>query len=127
MVGIGAPDRHSIAVSTRAMTGVLYCLSQGVAVPAEDEQAGRVTVTRLDEGERFDWSKVLDDVMTIRSSRAAPVDGVVTVPYRGSCFYIRDSDLQSKTSFALLGQLMSLQAGPQPLSGTALSFSVGSP
>ena len=127
VLGIGASDRQTIAVSTRAMAGVLYYLSQAVAVPAEDESAGRVTVTRESGGARFDWSRVLANVLAVQVAADQPKDAAITVPYRGKWFYVADSDLQSKTSFSLLAQLMSLQAGPQAVSGTALSFSVGSP
>ncbi len=127
VTGIDAPDDHSIAITTRAMTGVLYYLSQGVQVPASDENAGRVTRTHTASGEPFDWNHVLRGVFSIETAPARPDDAAVAVPYRGSWFYIRDTDLQSKTSFSLLAQLMTLQAGPAVPGGAALSFSVGGP
>jgi hypothetical protein len=125
IIGIGAPDNQSIAVTTRAMTGVLYFLSQGVRAPKADEEVGRVTRTRTASGDYFDWNSMLDDVMSIESSATRPDNAAVAVPYRGSWFYIRDEDLQSKTTFSLLAQLMTLQAGPAVAGSAALSFSVG--
>ncbi|MDD5388507.1 MAG: hypothetical protein PHD37_04135 [Gallionellaceae bacterium] len=124
-VGYGAPDRQSIAVTTRAMTGVLYYLSQGVRAPKADEEMGRVTRTLTASGEYFDWSGMLEDVLRIESAPTQPENAAVSVPYRGGWFYIRDADLQSKTTFSLLAQLITLQAGPAVAGGAALSFSVG--
>lgn len=124
-VGYGAPDSQSIAVTTRAMTGVLYYLSQGVRTPPADEEKGRVTRTRTATGDYFDWNNMLDGVLRIESASVRPEDAAVSVPYRGGWFYIRDADLQSKTTFSLLAQLMTLQAGPAVAGGAALSFSVG--
>ena len=127
LVGIDAPDNQSIALTTRAMTGVLYYLSQGVRSPKADVDGGRVTQTRTASGDVFDWNTMLDGVLRIDSAKDRPENAAVAVPYRGSWFYIRDEDLQSKTTFSLLAQLMTLQAGPAVASGAALSFSVGSP
>lgn len=127
LVGINAPDNQSIAVTTRAMTGVLYYLSQSVRPPKADVDGGRVTRTRTASGEPFDWNNMLDEVLRIESASSRPDSAAVAVPFRGSWFYIRDEDLQSKTTFSLLAQLMTLQAGPTVASGAALSFSVGSP
>ncbi len=124
-VGYGAPDRQSIAVTTRAMTGVLYYLSQGVRAPKADEEMGRVTRTLTASGDYFDWGSMLEDVLHIESAPTQPENAAVSVPYRGGWFYIRDEDLQSKTTFSLLAQLMTLQAGPAVAGGAALSFSVG--
>lgn len=125
VVGIGAPDNQTIAVRPRAMTSVLYYLSQAVDIPPEDQMAGRVTLTLTDAGAPFDWGQMLEDVMHIESAARKPASAAVAVPYRNGWFYIRDDDLQSKTTFSLLAQLITLQAGPAPSAGAALSFSVG--
>lgn len=125
VVGIGAPDKQTIAVTPRAMTAVLYYLSQAVVVPESDMRAGRVTRTLTDAGGTFDWSRMFEDVIRIDSASASPDAAAVAVPYRNGWFYIRDDDLQSKTTFSLLNQLITLQAGPAPAAGATLSFSVG--
>jgi hypothetical protein len=125
VVGIGVPDSQTIAVRPRAMTAVLYYLSQAVDIPAEDVKAGRVTRTLTDAGAPFDWGQMLADVMRIESAGQRPASAAVAVPYRNGWFYVRDDDLQSKTTFSLLAQLITLQAGPAPTAGATLSFSVG--
>jgi hypothetical protein len=125
LIGFNAPDNRSIAVTTRAMTAVLYYLSQSVRPPQADEEAGRVTRTRTATGEYFDWGGMFDGVLRIESASSRPENAAVSVPYRGNWFYIRDEDLQSKTTFSLLSQIMTLQAGPAVAADAALSFSVG--
>lgn len=125
VVGIGALNDQTIAVTPRAMTAVLYYLSQGVKIPAEDLNAGRVTLTLTDAGGPFDWNQMLGDVLRIESASMKPERAAVAVPYRDGWFFIRDDDLESKTTFSLLAQLITLQAGPAPAAGATLSFSVG--
>lgn len=129
-VGIRAPDARAdvgreIAVTPRAMSAVLYYLSQGVAVPAIDRAAGRVTRTRAADGAEFDWHALLHGVLRIDAAQDKPENAAVAVAYRGHWFYIRDDDLDSKSSFSLLAQLLTLQAGAPPAAGASLSFSVG--
>jgi hypothetical protein len=48
----------------------------------------------------------------------------VAVKYRGHWFYIEDSDLPSKTTFALLNTVLALQAGGVPSTGPVLTLPV---
>ncbi len=98
---------------------------EAVRAPKADEERGRVTRTLTASGDYFDWSDMLEDVLRIESAPTQPEHAAVSVPYRGGWFYIRDEDLQSKTTFSLLAQLITLQAGPAVAGGAALSFSVG--
>ena len=107
--GTGGKDR--IAAVPRSLMGSLFYLSQSVEVPPEDERLGRVTVSRDDQGNRFDWKKVTGGLMHIHSVEKRPSNSYVAIYYRGSWFYIDDSDLTSKSTFSLLMQLFSLQAG----------------
>jgi len=100
-----------INLRTRSFAGVLYYLSQSVEVPPADVAAGRVTVTRDPSGEPFDWSRVTDGLMRIRSGDEKPDNAAVAVNYRNSWFYIDDSDLDSKSTFSMLAQLYALQSG----------------
>ena len=47
----------------------------------------------------------------IQASLEQPRDAFVKVHYRDAWFYIDDSDLTSKSTFTLIGQLFELQAG----------------
>jgi hypothetical protein len=53
------------------------------------------------------------------------VNAAVRTRYRGSWFYIDDSDLDSKSTFTLLGQLTNLQAGDLPSTAPLLTLPVG--
>lgn len=90
---------------------MLYYLSQAVEVPERDVKKGKVTVARDETGKPFDWKAVLGDSMTIASQTARPAEAAVAVRYRGTWFYIDDSDLESKSTFSMLSQIFALQAG----------------
>jgi len=104
-------DSKSIGINTRSLLGVFFFLSQSVEVPSADEFAGKVTVTTTKDGMPFDWSKVIGKVMRIQSSGLRPRNAAVRAECRGSWFYIADDDLVSKSTFSLISQLFSLQAG----------------
>ena len=73
--------------------------------------AGRVTVTRNRDGSEFDWPVLSKDLFRVASSSKQPDNAFVRVQYRGTWFYIEDSDLSSKSTFNLLDQLFQLQSG----------------
>lgn len=89
------------------------------------EASGRVTVTRDQNGEPFDWNLVIGDLLNIRSQDDPPENAAVAVNYRDSWFYIDDSDISSKYTFMLLGVLTSLQAGSIERAGPILTLPVG--
>jgi hypothetical protein len=101
---------NEIVVDTRSPLSILYFLSQSVQVPASDEGWGKVTVTLDEQGAPFDWNQVLGGVMSIKFSkqRNGFCPSIATC-YRGSYFYIDDSDLNSKSTFQMLTQLLALQ------------------
>lgn len=100
-----------IEYNARSVLGVLFYLSQGVKVPAEHEKAGIVTVTRTNNGEAFDWNKVLDGLFEVKTSESRPSGAATAVYYRDNWFYISDSDLASKDTLILLSQMFALQTG----------------
>jgi hypothetical protein len=122
--GVGAGEKDRTAVVPRSLMGSLFYVSQSVAVPADDERAGRVTVSRDAQGNRFDWREVTGGLMCIHSASQRPHNAYVTVYYRGSWFYIDDSDLTSKSTFSLLMQLFALQAGEVKSTGPILTLPV---
>ena len=103
--------RESLAVETRSLLGILYLLSHVVGVPKEDEEAGRVTITRDKAGLPFDWKRVTGSALQVQSSSDRPRDAAVAIHVRDAWFFIADSDLESKSTFSLLAQLLSLQSG----------------
>ena len=117
VVGHYTAERNpeDIVLTGRSVLGMLYYLSQAVEAPEEDEQAGRVTVTRTLTGERFDWHEAGGGLLQIRTANEEPENAYVKVQYRDHWFFIEDSDLMSKSTFSLLLLIFSLQsAGGEP-------------
>lgn len=112
------------SIVMRSLMASLSYVAQGVQPPAEDETRGRVTVTRDADGRPFDWKQVNGNLMQIRSSGDQPEFAAVRVQYRGMWFYIDDSDLTSKSTFALLMNLFALQAGDIPTIAPVLTLPV---
>lgn len=122
--GSEAPDRHTIALSTRPVLAALTLLSQGVEPPERDYAKGKIRPTTRDNGQPFDWQELLSEIFRVRSSDKAPENASVAIQYRDSWFYIADDDLDSKATFVLLTQLIALHSSP-PANGPAMSFSFG--
>ena len=104
----GDPD--DLPIVTRSLAGVLFYVSQGVRVPPEDESKGRVTVTRTDQGEPFDWKRVTEDLFTVHWSEDEPDDQPLRAYYRDHWFFVDDADLSSKSTFSLLLLWLQLQS-----------------
>ena len=104
-------SNQSMEIVTRSLLGIMFYLSQGVEVPYKDILAGKVTLTKKVNGDDFDWKVITGDLMNIKNSLTAPDDSEVAIFYRDHWFYINDSDLVSKSTFSLLSQVYSLQAG----------------
>jgi hypothetical protein len=123
---LGPPgERDAIAFGTRSLLGSMFYLSQGIEIPADHLERSLVTVTRDRAGEAFDWSRLAGDLLRVRSSSRKPQGAAVAVPYRGAWFWIDDADLDSKSTFALLVQLFSLQSGAATGSAPVLTLPVG--
>jgi hypothetical protein len=114
-----------VGMRCRSLLGVLYFLSQSVEPPAPDVRAGLVTVTKDDNGQPFDWSKVTSKVMTIHSQKERPRNAYIAVQHRGWWFYIADDDKSSKTTFSLLNILFSLQAATGKGKAPLLTLGIG--
>jgi len=117
------PDQ--IRVVTRSLLGILFYLSQGVEVPEQDIKEGKVTRTLKNSGEIFDWRQVTGELLRIRSDSSQPENATLMVFYRGTWFYIDDSDLKSKSTFSLLSQIFSLQAGKIQDNSPLLTLPIG--
>ena len=114
-----------LVVDARSLMGVLYYLSNGVRVPPAHEKAGLVTRTIDDQGNPFDWSDVLADLLTVHSSTRRPKNAAVSARHRGYWFYIRDDDETSKSTFLLLNQIFALQAGGVDKARPLLTLPIG--
>ena len=114
-----------IRVVTRSLLGIMFYISQAVEVPREDILQGKVTQTKTVEGNVFDWRKVTGDLLRIRSLSDNPQTNSMVIFYRGTWFYIDDSDLSSKSTFSLLAQIFSLQAGKIQDNAPLLTLPIG--
>lgn len=127
----GGAGSNSVVIKPRSLMGVLAYLAHGIQVPEEHLAAGKTYRTGAAEaaagGEPFDWQALTRGLMTVRHSRERPAadETFVAVRYRDHWFYIEDSDLDSKTTFSLLAQLFSLQAGTTETRGLAPTLTVG--
>ena len=120
-----AGHHTGLALDTRSLLGMMFYLSQAIEVPQKHIKARLVTETTTPNDETFDWSHVVGDLLQVHHRRTHPSSAAVAVKYRGYWFYISDDDLNSKSTFALLGQLFSLQAGTAASGGPALTLPIG--
>jgi hypothetical protein len=93
----------AVALRSRSLLAMMHFMSQGVEPPKAHVERGLVTQTVDADGTPFDWDTVTGDFFKIRSHNSPPPNAFVRVRYRGAWFYIDDSDLESKTTFGLLG------------------------
>jgi len=118
-------EPEQIRVVTRSLLGILFYLSQGVEAPEQDIKEGKVTQTLKKSGEVFDWKEVIGELLVVRSQSKRPDNATLRVFYRGVWFFIKDSDLKSKSTFSLLSQIFSLQAGKIKDTAPLLTLPVG--
>lgn len=114
-----------VRVVTRSLLGIMFYLSQAVEVPREDISQGKVTQTKTSDGKFFDWKEVSGDLLSIHSHSDTPQADSKSIYYRGTWFYIDDSDLSSKSTFSLLAQIFSLQAGTIKSTAPLLTLPIG--
>jgi hypothetical protein len=117
----------ALGIELRSLVGIMFFLSHGVEVPERDLAVGRVTITTDENGQPFDWTPVIGDLLKIKSQDEAPENAAVAVQYRNAWFYIDDSDMISKYTFMLLGTLIALQAGTIERAGPLLTLPVSGP
>ena len=116
---------NELGIRCRSLMGILYFLSTAVEPPTPHVRDGLVTVTRDENGQPFDWSKLTGKVMTIRSQKDRPTDVAVAVRYRGWWFFLADNDQNSKITFSLLNTLFQLQAAAGSGKSPLLTLPVG--
>ncbi len=115
-----------LGLRVRSIMSVLFYLSQNIKVPDEHKEAGLVTVTKTASGDEFNWSDTpAGKHFVVQSSKERPKNAYISVPHRDYWFYIANNDLETKSSFLLLQQLFSLQAGQSEAKGPTLTLPVG--
>lgn len=117
-------DCEERSLRLRSMLGMMFYLSHGIEVPTAHREAGFVTQTKDAHGAAFDWLKLTGHLFQVKSSEREPSDAYVKVFYRGHWFFVPDSDLETKSTFMLLTQLFSLQAGSVQVAAPTLTLPV---
>ena len=123
------PDKllTELGIDTRSLMGVLYYLSNGVEVLPGDLESGIVTATVDAAQNPFDWSALMSGLFQVRVSegRRRPSDATLAVRHRKRWFSIPDGDLSSRSTFLLVSQLFTLQAGDVDEVKPVLTLPVG--
>jgi hypothetical protein len=115
-----------LGLRIRSIMSVMFYLSQNIKVPDEHQQAGLVTVTKTQGGDEFNWSDTpAGKHFVVLSSKERPKNAYISIPHQDYWFYIANDDLETKSSFLLLQQLFSLQAGQSVAKGPTLTLPVG--
>ena len=124
--GRAAKD-NELNIETRSIREMLFYLSHAVEVPAKHIEGGLVTATKHKDGADFCWKDVTGDLLKVKSTTSIipPKNAYVSVRYRNTWFYIEDSDLNSKSTFALLIQLYDLQSGDSSGAAPVLTLPIG--
>jgi hypothetical protein len=93
--------RTKITITTRSVLEVMHLMSQAVALPEPQDCQDATPVAQ----------ETIGELLRIHSqcSRRRPKSAAVAVNYRGSWFYIDDSEQESKKTLALFNELFRLQ------------------
>ncbi len=106
-----AAIKNLVYVKMRSIYGVMTFLSHSVQIPEKDIQ-GHLTLQLMDtHGQPYNWAPLMSGLMTIYSSNNEPQDAFVKTWTNGHWFYIKSTDINSKSTFDILVRLMTLTAG----------------
>jgi len=98
---------NQITLVTRSVLGIMSNLGAQIQVPAEQLASGATKPTvKLIGGETR-------PTVVVQSAKQAPADAYVAVAYRGSSYWIADTDFDSKYAFTVLQSLMALAEASQ--------------
>jgi hypothetical protein len=104
-------EKGKIYIETRSLLGIMYYLSHGIDTPMADIKEGFVTQTLDLEGKPFSWDNITGDLIKVKTKDVKQNRTAVSINYNDRWFFINPSDLNSKSTFSLLGQIFYLQAG----------------
>jgi len=109
-----------IGLRGRSMLEIMQVASKEVRVPEEDVERGTAAPNRS-----RDPQIAADTWLVIKSSDSAPPDNSLSIKHRGHWFYIDDTDLQSRETFAMLTALFAVVGGTVPGAHPVLTLPVG--
>lgn len=109
---------EEIGLRGRSMLEIMQVASKEVMVPEEDIKLSAAGTDQKNSTDATDW-------LVIKTSDSAPSNNSLSVQYRGHWFYIDDTDLQSRRTFAMLTALFSVVGGTVPGAHPVLTLPVG--
>jgi hypothetical protein len=110
-----------IGMRGRSMFEILQVASKEVRVPEEDVARGVATPNR---SRSQPGSAGASDWLVVSSSSSRPPNSSLGIEYRGHWFYIDDTDLQSRETFAMLTALFAVVGGTVPGAHPVLTLPV---
>jgi hypothetical protein len=113
---------QEIGLRGRSMLEIMQVASKEVQVPATDIDRGVATANRTDN---LGGATGEPDWFVVKSSDSEPRDSSLSIEYRGHWFYIDDTDLQSRETFAMLTALFAVVGGTVPGAHPVLTLPVG--
>ena len=102
--GAVARNDQEIAILSRSMLEIIIELASYVEVPEKHINEGRTYESLLDQ---MDVSAEFGPLIAIDSDKSKPDDDFIAVRYKDHWFWIEDTDLRSKRTFAFLWLLFS--------------------
>jgi hypothetical protein len=119
-------ENSKFHIETRSLLGIMYYLSHAVESTEEALQNGYVTQTLDTNNKLFSWDTVTGDLLKVHSSSYTPDNASTTIFYDGHWYYVKRSDLNSKSTFSILGQIFYLQAGDYNRNSPLITIPIGS-
>ncbi len=110
-----------IGMRGRSMMEILQVASKEVRVPMEDIELG---IAKPDRSQDMQSNTGASDWLVIKSSASAPSNSHLSIEYRGNWFYIDDSDLKSRETFAMLTAVFAVVGGTVPGAHPVLTMPV---
>lgn len=108
---VTAMAKNVVYVDMRSIYGVMSFLAHSVQIPEADYKAHLTSQLNDINGRSYDWKPLMKGLMTIYSSDTEPQNAFVKVWTNNHWFYIKETDIPSKITFAFLVRLMTLTSG----------------
>lgn len=123
----GTEGFGQIDLETRSLIQTLFFVSHGVQVPAEHLERGVARRTLKADGSPYDWEPTLRGLFKVKSQpgECGSEESHVAVGYSGHCFFIDETDQDTKSTFALLMELARLEVPSQTSRSPILTIPLG--
>ncbi|WP_133130107.1 hypothetical protein [Legionella yabuuchiae] len=122
---IASDEDDIVAFKQRTFLSALYYLRNAVEVTPEMIKCGLVDIPRYPNGQYYDMTNITKGILHIYTSKTRPrCDVSVSVYYRNHWFFIRDSDISSKRTFAMMQLLFNLLASERATQAPVITVPV---